>query len=195
MAGKQLEFHPLTLERWGDLEGLFGARGACGGCWCMWWRLRRRDWEARRGTGNKRALKALVRRGAQTGLIAYAGAEPVAWCAFAPRAEYPVLARSRILKPVDEVAVWSVTCFFVAPEWRGRGLTSRLLRAAARVAANAGARVLEGYPHELGGDTLPGPFVHTGLLSAFERAGFREVARRSAKRPILRKALRRSPRV
>ena len=160
----------------------------------MWWRVRRKDWERGRGAPNKRALKALVRGGAVPGLIAYVDAEPAAWCAFEPRECYPVLARSRILEPVDTQAVWSVTCFFVAPARRGQGLTERLLRAAARSAAASGARILEGYPHDLGGGSLPGAFVHTGLASAFERVGFREVARRSPKRPILRKLLRRPSR-
>lgn len=194
MSAPRLEFHPLTAERWPDLERLFGERGACGGCWCMWWRLKRKDWEAGRGASNKRRMKRLAAGDESPGLLAYADGDPVAWCAFEPRESYPGLERSRILARVDERDVWSVTCFFVVQAWRARGVSTALLREAARSAAQRGARVLEGYPHDLGGGTLPGPFVFTGLLAAFERAGFREVVRRSAKRPIVRKALRRPAR-
>jgi len=194
VAAARFNFRPLTLETWGDLERLFGPRGACGGCWCMWWRLRRVDWEAGRGASNERALKHLVRGGTVPGVLAYAAGEPVGWCACGPRADYGALSRSRILAPVDGREVWSVTCFFVRRDWRGRGLAAGLLRAAAGLAAAAGARVLEGYPHDLPPGALPDPFVHTGRLGSFERAGFREVARRSARRPIVRKTLRRPAR-
>ncbi|MBM4430292.1 MAG: GNAT family N-acetyltransferase, partial [Chloroflexi bacterium] len=40
------EFHRLTPERWADFEELFGPRGAAGGCWCMWWRLTQREFDA-----------------------------------------------------------------------------------------------------------------------------------------------------
>ena len=186
----KLDFHPLTPDRWDDLACLFGSRGACGGCWCMWWRITRSEFERRKGAANRRAFRALVKSGREPGILAYDGDEPVGWCAVEPRERYPVLGRSRVLEPVDSVAVWSVSCFFIAAEWRASGLSTRLLRAAAKHVKRRGGRVLEGYPHDLAGGQLPGPFVFTGLLPAFERAGFREVARRSPKRPIVRKRLR-----
>ncbi len=186
----KLEFQPLTPRRWDDLEQLFGERGACGGCWCMWWRLRRSEYEQKKGADNRRALRRIVRSGREPGLLAYAAGEPIGWCAVEPRERYSTLARSRILKPVDEQAVWSVVCFFVKQEWRGRGVSTRLLRAACKHAREHGAKILEGYPHDLKGGRLPGAFVHNGLLPSFERAHFREVARRSEKRPIVRKELR-----
>ena len=94
--------HPLTPERWADLERLFGERGACGGCWCMWWRLTRREFEQNKGDGNKASLRALVESGPPPGLLAYDGDEAVGWCAVEPRESYPALARSRVLKPIDE---------------------------------------------------------------------------------------------
>src|SRR3989304_3883173 len=97
-----VEFHPLTPNRWSDLETLFGPRGAIGGCWCMWWRLKRSDWERLRGSGNKRALKKIVASGAEPGLLAYADGQPIGWCAIAPHEEYPVLDRSPTLEPVDD---------------------------------------------------------------------------------------------
>ena len=185
----RLAFHPLDAEHLADWERLFGPKGACAGCWCMWWRVSAGDFEAKKGASLRRAARKLVRSGAPTGLLAYAAGKPVAWCAVAPRADYPRLGRSRILKPVDDREVWSVTCFFVAKAWRGRGLTVKLLREAARHVRAAGGRWLEGYPHDVPPGELPGAFVHTGLLASFERAGFREVARRSPKRPVMRKKL------
>jgi GNAT superfamily N-acetyltransferase len=191
MAGKRtsrpkLEVHPLTPDRWADFEALFGRRGACGGCWCMWWRLRRSQFEKQKGAGNKRAMKRIVNDGEIPGLLAYVRGEPVAWCSVAPRETYPVLSRSRILKPIDDKPVWSVVCFFIAKAHRRTGLSVRLLEAVTKYARKNGAKILEGYPVAPKKDRTPDAFAWTGLASAFKKAGFTEVARRSETRPIMR---------
>ena len=165
---------------------LFGPRGACGGCWCMYWRLPRAQFTAQKGEGTKQALQHVVARGEIVGLLAYAKGQPVGWCAIAPRESYPVLARSRILKRVDEAPVWSVVCFFVSKGFRGQGLTTTLLRAAVDYARQQGARIIEGYPIEPKNPRVPAVFASTGLASAFRQAGFVEVLRRSETRPIMR---------
>jgi GNAT superfamily N-acetyltransferase len=183
-----LSFHPVTPERWADLAHLFGERGACGGCWCMWWRLPRAQWVRQKGLANQRAFRALVMAGPPPGLLAYSNGEAVGWCALAPRANYPRLANSRILKPVDDKPVWSVSCFFVARGFRRQGVTLALLEAASAYARSQGAELLEGYPCEPKAG-YPDVFYYTGLASTFRKAGFREVARRSPTRPIMRRAL------
>ncbi len=185
-----LEICPLTPERWSDLTQLFGERGACGGCWCMWWRLPRAQWVKQKGAANKQAFRAVVHAGPPPGLLAYANGETVGWCALAPRTNYPRLAKSRVLKPVDTKPVWSVSCFFVARLFRRRGVTLALLKAAAAYARSQGAVLLEGYPCEPKSG-YPDVFYYTGLASTFRKAGFREVARRSPTRPIMRRTLRR----
>ncbi len=186
MPEAELAFQPLTPDRWPDLERLFGARGACAGCWCMWFRQTRAEFERNKGSGNRAALLGLVENGPPPGILAYVGEEPVGWCALAPRADYPLLARSRILAPVDDTPVWSIVCFFVARGHRRHGLTVELLRAATRYARERGARVVEGYPVEPKHAATPDTYAYHGLASAFRRAGFTEVARRSATRPIMR---------
>src|SRR5204863_7697092 len=116
-------------------------------------------------------LRKIAGSGAEPGIIAYQGTTPVGWVALAPRAEYLRLEKSRTLAPVDERPVWSVVCFFVARDQRRKGLTVRLLRAAARHAQARGATVLDGYPvAPLSGATAPA-FAWTGLASAFRPAG------------------------
>lgn len=184
-----LTFHPLTPERWDDFEELFGPRGACAGCWCMWWRLRRSEFERQKGDGNKAAMKEIVRSGEIPGLLAYADGRPIAWCSVAPRKAFPALERSRVLERVDEKPVWSVVCLFVARPFRRRGLTTRLLEAAVRHVRKHGGKILEGYPVEPREGKMPDAFAWTGLASAFRRAGFEECARRSPTRPIMRRTV------
>src|SRR2546427_618990 len=173
-----LKIQPLTPTRWDDFETLFGKNGACAGCWCMWWRLPRAQWTKQKGAGNKTAIRNIVKAGETPGLLAYVGDQPVGWCAIAPRGDYPRLATSRTLKPIDDQAVWSITCFFVARPHRRRGVTVQLLKAAVDFARKHGARIIEGYPVEPKKEQAD-VFVFTGLASAFRKAGFEEVARRS----------------
>ena len=182
----RLTFHPLTIERWDAFETLFGPRGACGGCWCMFWRRNRAEFQNGKGDGNRRAMRALVQRGAEPGILAFAGDEAVGWCAVAPRENYPALGRSRILKSVDDVPVWSVSCLFVAKDYRGRGVSVALLKAVIDFVAERGGTVVEGYPVEPKTPQMPPAFAWTGLASAFRRAGFYEHRRGSATRPIMR---------
>lgn len=183
-----LTFYPLTDKQWGDIERLFGERGACGGCWCMWWKLSRSEFMKNRGEANKKALRNLARSGKIPGIIACTDSEPVGWCAVAPRTEYPALERSRVLRRIDDEPVWSIVCFFVARKWRNKGLTIKLLNAAVDYVKKKGGRFVEGYPVDARNRRTPDPFVFTGLMSAFEKAGFREVARHSQSRPIMRRS-------
>lgn len=154
----------------------------------MWWRLPSARWRAQRGTVNRDAMQNIVRHGPPPGLLAYLDGRPAGWCALAPRDTYVRFATSRTLKPVDARPVWSIVCFFVAREHRGRGLTTALLEAAKPFARSQGARLLEGYPVEPDARQADA-FVFTGLATAFHKAGFLEVARRSPTRPIMRCAL------
>jgi len=179
------QFHPLTPDRWRDFETLFGPSGAYGGCWCMWPRLRRKEFGANSGAENKEAMRGAVDRGEEPGLLAYSGGEPVGWVALAPREGYALLEHSRTLKRVDDQPVWSIVCFVVDKRVRGRGMMAKLLSAAVEHARRHGATIVEGYPVEPKG-ALSGYSGYTGIVSTFRKAGFVEVARRSQRQPIMR---------
>jgi GNAT superfamily N-acetyltransferase len=78
-----------------------------------------------------------------------------------------------------------VTCFFVAKGARRKGITVELLKAAVEHVRKHGGKIVEGYPVDTQED-MPAPFIYTGTASAFQQAGFKEVARRSPTRPIFR---------
>jgi GNAT superfamily N-acetyltransferase len=190
IARSRFRVLPLTPERWEDFVTLFGPRGACGGCWCMTPRLTRSEYERRKGAGNRRAMKRLVSSGNPPGVLGYVDGEPAAWCSLEPREAFSSLTRSRILKPVDDKPVWSIVCLFIAREHREKGVSVALIQGAVEWARSNGARIIEAYPVEPRKKPMPPVFAYTGIASAFRTAGFREVARRSETRPIMRRAVR-----
>jgi GNAT superfamily N-acetyltransferase len=182
----KLAVRPVTAERWADLEQLFGPRGAYSGCWCTWWQLSRSEFSRYSAAERKQVLQGIVASGQVPGVLAYLDERPVAWCSIGPRESYPGLERSRILARVDDRPVWSIVCFFVAREYRRRGLLVPLIQAAVEYAAQQGARIVEAYPVDPHGQAVEAVRSFTGLAPAFERAGFVEVSRRSDRRPIMR---------
>ncbi len=180
---ERIVVNPLTFERWKDLESLFGPHDASGGCWCMWWRFKRSEFKELRGEGNKKAMKGLVESGVVPGLIAYIDEIPVAWCSIAPRGDFPVLDRSPVLKRVDDTPVWSITCFFIAERFRNIGMTEHMIKSAVEYAKNNGAAVVEAYPVDKKKFSAA---AFTGFESTFLKLGFKEIARRSPARPIVR---------
>ena len=179
---------PLDADRWEDLVELFGPeRGAYSRCWCMWWRVSGREFDALGGTGRKDALRERAGRTPPAGLLAYLERSAVGWVAIAPRPEFPRLNRSPLLKPVDDTDVWSITCLYVSKAHRRSGVAGRLIAGAVELADDHGAAAVEAYPVEVDGDAADSA-VFTGTRSMFADMGFEEVARRRH-RPIIRRQL------
>jgi GNAT superfamily N-acetyltransferase len=174
-------FHPLTPDRWDDLVALFEHHGNPGYCWCMTWRITSAQYKQLNSTGRKQALESLVKAGTPTGILAYRHGEPVGWCSVAPRETYARLERSSTLKRIDDLPTWSVVCFFVKREVRGRGLSLLLLRSAVAYAVSQGAEIVEGYPVESNQS-----YRFMGSPSTFEQAGFRDAAIAANGRRIMR---------
>jgi GNAT superfamily N-acetyltransferase len=185
-----LEIHPLTGDRWDDLADLFDRPGDPKGCWCMYYRVRSREFAELWGQGARAAFRRVVEDGPPPGLLAYRAGVPVGWCAVAPRDAYQRVLRSPVLRPLDDApACWAVVCFYVRRDERGTGVAAALLEAAVDFAAAQGASVVEGYPRDTAGARRSANEVFMGSRSMFAAAGFAEAGRRSPTRPIMRREL------
>lgn len=178
-SAKEISVRPVTPKDRAIIEALFGERGACAGCWCMHWRLKRGGqlWRAMQGEPNRQAFLKLLAADRLRAVIALADGEAVGWCSFGPRSDFPKLERSRVFhraRPSPET--WAVICFFIKPGWRGQGIATALLNAATKEALAAGASEIEGLPalHPKG-SKLAAAFAWTGVPAMFEACGYRAV--------------------
>lgn len=134
-------------------------------------------------------LRAQVAAKPSPALVAYVDGEAAGWVRVGPRTEQPCLARTRDVaatnEPWDDSPVWAVTCFAVRKEYRGQGLNLALLDAAIEHARENGTRVLEAYPNDTSVAQRPANELYRGILSVFETAGFREIARPKPERVIV----------
>ena len=192
-----LRIAPANEATWDDLQAVLGGRGYHADCWCQRFKVRGREWDSGSVPVAERAnrLRQQTHCGqsaAETtsGLVAYFDGEPVGWCAVEPRAAYVRLGRvpwaGRAEDKTDD-SVWAVTCFVTRRDFRRRGVSRALARAAVDFARQRGARALEGYPMitEPGKEITWGE-LHVGSRSIFADAGFAEVSRPTLRRVVMR---------
>jgi GNAT superfamily N-acetyltransferase len=184
---EQLTFEPLTKDNWGKFLQLFGNKGACGNCWCMYYRLKKQDYqEGKQDDGNKNAMKEIVWDNRPAGILGFYDGQPIAWCAFAPREDFQKLEKSRVHKRIDDQPVWSIPCFFIDKAFRRHGVSVELLKGVINYARKEGIKIIEAYPTTPTQEKLPDSFAWIGLYKSFERAGFTIVDQTSKNRPMVR---------
>jgi GNAT superfamily N-acetyltransferase len=177
-----MECRPLTPERFPDMETVFGERGVARRCFCMHWR--RPDGGYAEERDNRDRFEDIANDGPPPGLIGYVAEEPKGWVQVGPRADFPTIRRSRLLKSPDEVEAWSINCFVVKAGERRQGIGRGLLLAAIEYAKHRGAKVIEAYPVDGNRESVVDYF--TGTLGMFSDRGFVEIIRRNDTRPIVR---------
>jgi GNAT superfamily N-acetyltransferase len=185
----EIRITPASPDRFGDVEHALTGGGDGGSCWCQWWMMRARDFDAITNDQRRELLRRDVGVDPASGLVAYVDDVPAGWVKVSPRTEQPRLALTKNFQqspePFDDPSVWAVTCFVVRKEFRTQGVSARLLEAAVAHARTHGARVVEGYPVDTTVRTTSSNDLYHGALSTFLHAGFAEVARPAPSRPIV----------
>ena len=190
----KISIKELNPNLWRDLEELFGEKGACGGCWCMFCRIDKGEkWAEVKGGEAKRRLKSMVQNGTVRGLLAYTGDEAIGWCTFGKRTDFSRLNRARTLKCDDADRVYSIPCFYIKNRYRKRGVATELLKASVGLLIAEGQTILEGYPVKPTNPRskdIPAAFAWTGTIPLFEKQGFRLAGSPFPSKLRYRKALR-----
>jgi GNAT superfamily N-acetyltransferase len=176
---QRLVFHDVDLSRLDDFVTLFESRGGPKSCWCMVWRATPQEAKHTDGASRKTAFTRRVTQGVPVGIVGYLDGKPVAWCSIAPRSTYRELGGAAA-QPGE--SVWSLVCFFVVREYRGQGITARLIHAAVEHARQRGATIVEAYPV----DPDSPSYRFMGFISAFKKAGFVEMGRAGTRRHVMR---------
>lgn len=181
-----ISYKSLDVETWPDLQSLFGEKGACGGCWCMTWRLTNKDYERNKGANNKAKFHDLIKQGFSLGVLAFYDNFPIGWCSVSPRTSLIRLENSRLFKRIDEKPVWSISCLFVHKNYRQNGMSTKLIREAANYAFENGASIVEAYPIIPKNKKMPTVFAWVGFANAYMKADFKKIAQPSETRLIVR---------
>lgn len=165
------ETYPLTTDRFDDFADVVNRSRRTTHCWCLSHRLQPAEIEELGAGSRELAMRRLCERDHPPGVITYADGEPVGWCNIGPRAEITRLTRSRLIRAVDDVPVWSIVCLIVRPGRRRQGVTTPLIEGAVAYAAAHGAPAVEAYPVDPAG-RMDTTMAFVGTTSMFQRAGF-----------------------
>jgi GNAT superfamily N-acetyltransferase len=166
--------HPVTPDRFEDFADVINRTRRPDHCWCLSHRLGARDIEVLGGGSREVAMRRLCERSHPPGVVTYRDGQPVGWCNIGPRAEIPRLSASRLMRPIDDLPVWSIVCVVVRAGSRRQGVTGPLLEGAVAHAASNGAPAVEAHPVDPPG-RMDLTMAFVGTRAMFERAGFRVV--------------------
>ena len=163
--------HPLTPDRFDDFADVINPNRRSTHCWCLSHRLQAKDIEELGKGDREQAMRRLCERGNPPGVVTYLDGIPVGWCNIGPRAEIPRLAQSKLIRPVDDVPVWSIICVVVRGGHRRKGVIAHLIEGAVQYAASHGAPAVEAYPVDPQG-RMDTTMAFVGTRSMFDKAGF-----------------------
>ncbi len=181
----------LSRKTFPDFENLAMKQGEC---WCIYYQrerpLGRSVPDEEKGAVNRRDKEKLVEKGKAHAVLVFDGPEPAGWCQYGTKEELPRIDRGREYRKVSERVegkLWRITCFFVAREFRGRGVAKAGLKGALESIAKKGGGVVEAYPVTSKKMAAVPEWTWFGVPSMFEDEGFRRVVPLGMSRVLMRK--------
>lgn len=189
----RIEVKPLTEERLEDFATVVNPNHRENHCWCLSHRLSAVEIRERGAGDRGEAMRSLSAEPIAPGVIAYRGGEPVGWCSISPRSQIPRLEKSKLIRPVDELEVWSIICMVVRSGHRRQGINLAMVNGAVEYARDLGAPAVEAYPVDPEG-RMDLTMAFVGTRKMFEQVGFEVVGVSDAQaskmpRLIMRKAV------
>lgn len=171
---QSLRIEPLTEPQIEDFAAVVNPNHRQKHCWCLSHRLSAQEIRERGGEDRYEAMCSLAREKIAPGVIAYLGDQPVGWCSISPRAQIPKLENSKLIRPVDDLMVWSIICMVVRGGYRRRGVNRQMVLGALDYAKSLGAPAVEAYPVDPDG-RMDLTMAFVGTRTMFEEVGFEVV--------------------
>jgi GNAT superfamily N-acetyltransferase len=186
----QIQVLPATSERFDEVENALTGGGDGRACQCQWWMMPGSRFSALSVEEKTEILREETAASVPPGLVATVDGVGAGWVRVGPRPDHERLARTKLYgktspEPWTDTSTWAISCFSVRKEFRGQGLTRRLLDAAVAFARENGARLVEAYPIDTATTKASSNELYHGALTTFLDAGFVETARPRADRPIV----------
>lgn len=172
--------HPVTPDRFDDFTAVINPNRRANHCWCLSHRLTAKQVENLGQGSRERAAQALCSQERPPGVVTYRDGTPVGWCSIGPRSDNPKLVQSRLIRPLDDIPVWSIICVVVRGGYRRQGVTTALLEGAVEWAESHGAPAVEAYPVDPGDARMDLTMAFVGTRAMFENVGFQVVGETNA---------------
>jgi len=184
----------LTESTLPDFERLAVKQGSC---WCMFYQrskpIDRGVSGEERKRRNQKDKRTLVRQGRSHAILVYDANTPVGWCQYGSQGELPRIDARRGYRqaapPVEVTKLWRITCFFVDPKHRGRGVAKFALKAVLESIENQGGGVVEAYPVVSAKMAAVPEWRWFGTPGMFHREGFRTVVALGTSGVLMRKSI------
>jgi GNAT superfamily N-acetyltransferase len=187
----EVTIHPVTEDRLDDWASFFDHDAYVGnpqwaGCYCLEPHVAVQgthdDDDVPHWRENREAMLERLRGGRSFGYLAYVDGRPAGWVNASLRSEYT-------LHPGEDedpagTDVVGISCFIIAPPYRGHGIAGALLDRVLADAAERGAGWVEGYPFT----ESPEGDAHNfrGPRSMYDERGF-ELVRARARDTVVRR--------
>ncbi len=176
-----MEILPATSDLWPRLADLFAHRGGPDTrfCWCIFWRVRSKDFSEATPASNRERLRDLIDAGPPPGLVALEDGRAIGWVGLAPRPEYQRIERSRVIPRSTARCPGrspASSCRATPAAGASRALSSRPASSTREPPAPRPSRATPSTRPRCpaGASATPGAYV--GTRSMFERAGFHVAA-------------------
>ncbi|UCD18000.1 MAG: GNAT family N-acetyltransferase [Candidatus Zixiibacteriota bacterium] len=165
----KLAVYPMDDYRREDFYRVHSEENGHGWCCCVaWWTPTWDGWADRSASENRKLREELFERGEYDGYLLYVDDSPVGWCQCGPRDRLEKLCSSYRLEP--DADAWAITCFVLAPKYRGIGLAHFFLAETLKDLERRGVKYVHAFPRR--GTELPDDDVWTGPEMLFKKTGF-----------------------
>jgi ribosomal protein S18 acetylase RimI-like enzyme len=141
-----------------------------------------RPWKTRSAEENRASACQRLADGREQGVIAEVDGRIIGWCKAGAWRGFSIMDEAP--EPLAD-RLGAITCFVVAPAWRGQGVATALLDGACALLRAQGFEAVDAWARA---DAADPAALHTGPLSMYRKAGF-DLLREVDGAQLLRRAL------